>query len=317
MNKFQIAAGVIFTALLSLPAHSGTVLPDYPVDKVAKHTWVIHGPTELPNKQNMGFMNNPVIVITDNSVVIMDPGSSRYAGEMVLRQVRKLTGKPVTHVFNSHIHGDHWLGNEAIKQAYPDVKIYAHPEMIKQAHAGEAENWLEFMERLTEGATRGTKAVIPAQALTDRQEITIDGMVFRAYLTDHAHTRTDVMIEIVADSVMVTGDNVLNQRLGRMDDGSFRGNIKACEIAKAVNATTYVPGHGPSGNAASTLTFCDYLATLYSETGKQVEEGLSDFEMKSTIVQALQAFQKWSGFESEIGKHVSLSVLEYEQASFE
>jgi len=78
-----------------------------------------------------------------------------------------------------------------------------------------------------------------------------------------------------------------------------------------------VPGHGPSGDAASSFGFCDYLKIVYTETGNQVEEGLSDFEMKSTIVNALGAYQKWSGFDDEIGKHISLSVLEYEQASFE
>jgi glyoxylase-like metal-dependent hydrolase (beta-lactamase superfamily II) len=308
---------LILTALAWLISPAVSAIPDYEAQQIADHTWVIHGPTEVPNPQNEGFMNNPVIVITGKSVVIMDPGSSKQAGEMVLRQVRKLTTKPVTHVFNSHIHGDHWLGNQAIRAAYPEARIFAHPEMIRQAKAGEGESWVQLMDRLTEGATKGTIPVIPGQVLTDQQEITVDGMVFRTYLTDHAHTKTDAMIEIVDDSVMVLGDNVLNKRIGRMDDGSFRGNIKACDIAKAVTAKVFVPGHGPSGDAASTFSFCDYLSIVYNETGKNVEEGLSDFEIKPIIEQQLAAFEEWSGFEDEFGKHISLAVLEYEQASFE
>jgi len=292
-------------------------LPDYKADKIAQHTWVIHGPIGLPNPENKGFMNNPAFTITENSVVVFDPGSSKQAGEMVLRQISKLTKKPVTHIFNSHIHGDHWLGNQAIEAAYPDVRIYAHPEMIKQAKAGEAESWIKAMEQLTEGATKGTKAVIPSEALRDKQEVVVDGMVFRAYLTDHAHTKTDAMIAIVGDSVMVMGDNVLNQRIGRMDDGSFRGNMQACEIAKATSIKTFVPGHGPSGDASSTLSFCDYLNILYTEVGIQAEEGLSDFEMNPLIVKRLTAYEEWNGFEDGFGKHISLAMLEYETASFE
>lgn len=313
----KLFLATLLASFVTFNTYADSALPDYPADKIAAHTWVIHGPTELPTAQNKGFMNNPVIVITDKSTVIMDPGSSKYSGEMVLRQVKSLTSNPVTHVFNSHIHGDHWLGNEAIKSAYPDARIFAHPQMIKMAHDGAAIEWIDFMEQLTEGATSGTTAVIPANALSDKQEIKVDNITFRVYLTDHAHTRTDAMIEIVEDSVLVLGDNVLNQRVGRMDDGSFRGNQKACDIAREVNTGLYVPGHGPSGNADSTLGYCDYLNTIYTEAGKNFDDGLSDFEMKSSIVKALSLYSKWPGFDREVGKHISLSVLEYEQAEFE
>jgi glyoxylase-like metal-dependent hydrolase (beta-lactamase superfamily II) len=316
MQRCNLLLIAILTSF-STAITAGSDLPDYKADKIAPHTWVIHGPIGLPNPENKGFMNNPAFTITDKSVVVFDPGSSKQAGEMVLRQINKLTKKPVTHVFSSHIHGDHWLGNQAIKTAYPNVNIYAHPEMIKQANDGEADSWVSFMEQVTEGATKGTQAVIPGEALKDKQEVVVDGMVFRAYLTDHAHTKTDAMIEIVSDRVLVTGDNVLNQRIGRMDDGSFRGNIEACEIAKATPVKTFIPGHGPSGDAASTLSFCDYLNILYSEVGVQVEEGLSDFEMKPLIMKKLTAYEKWNGFEGEFGKHISLAMLEYETASFE
>jgi glyoxylase-like metal-dependent hydrolase (beta-lactamase superfamily II) len=38
-------------------------------------------------------------------------------------------------IFNTHVHGDHWLGNQAIVERYPAVKIYAHPNMIEHSAA--------------------------------------------------------------------------------------------------------------------------------------------------------------------------------------
>jgi glyoxylase-like metal-dependent hydrolase (beta-lactamase superfamily II) len=35
----------------------------------------------------------------------------------------KITNKPIVAVFNTHVHGDHWLGNQAIVERYPAVKI--------------------------------------------------------------------------------------------------------------------------------------------------------------------------------------------------
>lgn len=298
-------------------AESGQEIPDYPATKIAEHTYVIHGPTELPNSNNRGFMNNPVFVVTSQGVVVIDPGSSVYTGRMVLRQVRKVTDKPVILVFNSHIHGDHWLGNQAIGEAYPNVKIYAHPEMIAHAKAGEDQHWVKLMDRLTGGASRGTEALIPAFALEDGQEISVGGLTLRAYLSKQAHTKTDAMIEVVEDSLLVTGDNVMHMRIGRMNDGSFRGNLEACNTALSLELETYVPGHGPSGGPDVVTRYRDYLKRLYEETGKLYEEGLADFEMKDRVVASLGDWQNWPGFDDEVGRHISLAVIETEQAAFE
>jgi glyoxylase-like metal-dependent hydrolase (beta-lactamase superfamily II) len=93
----------------------GPALPDYPADQVADGVYVIHGPVAFPSPENQGFMNNPAFVVTPEGVVVVDPGSSVQTGEMVLRQVRKLTDKPLLAVLNTHVHGDHWLGNQAMR----------------------------------------------------------------------------------------------------------------------------------------------------------------------------------------------------------
>lgn len=36
---------------------------EYKFKPITKNVYVMHGPLELPNKHNMGFMNNPGIVI--------------------------------------------------------------------------------------------------------------------------------------------------------------------------------------------------------------------------------------------------------------
>lgn len=315
--KQLTAAVCTFMIIAASSARGGDALPDYPAVKLGDRVWVIHGPTELPNPGNKGFMNNPAFVVTSDGVAVIDPGSTLETGRMVLRQIKSVTDKAVTHVFATHIHGDHWLGNHAIREAFPSAKFYAHPVMIEQAHAGEAENWVDMMDRLTEGASRGTEAVIPDQVLRDGQEIRVGDVTFRIYLSDWAHTKTDAMVEIVEDSILATGDNVLYQRIGRMDDASFRGNIAACQQAMNLELKHYIPGHGPSGGPEVIKPFCDYLRILYDKVSGLYEEGLSDYEMKDSVVGSLSAYSEWSGFEDEVGKHISLALLEIEQAEFE
>ncbi len=300
-----------FSALAGLP------VPDYTPSKVAAHTYVIFGPTQPPNAENRGFMNNPAIIITDDSVVIIDPGSSLESGRMVLRQVKKLTDKPVTHVFNSHIHGDHWLANQAIREQYPQVKLYAHPEMIRKAKESEAASWEKLMLKLTDGATQGTRAVIPENALTDGDTFKLKGLTLRVHILPAVHSYTDAMYEIVEDSVLFTGDNVTYMRIPRFDDGTFRGTLAMADKVIAENFKHYVPGHGPTGDKTIIESFRRYVATIYESAAAYSEEGLSDYEMKDKIVAALSDYQQWPGFEEQIGKHISLAVLEAEKAAFE
>ena len=315
--KSLIAVSTILLLAISVMAHGGGEIPDYQAEKLTEHVWVIHGPREFPNPQNRGFMNTPSFVITSDGVVVIDPGSTLETGRMVLRQISKVTDKPVTHVFASHIHGDHWLGNHAIQEKYPEARFYAHPQMIAQAHAGQAETWIDMLEQLTGGASKGTVAVIPDQALADGQEIRVGNLTFRVYLSDWAHTKTDAMIEVVEDSLLATGDNVLYKRIARMDDASFRGNITACRQALDLGLKHYVVGHGPSGGTEVIKPFCNYLEILYGNVSRLYVEGLSDYEMKDSIVESLSAYRDWPGFEDQLGKHISLALLEVEQAEFE
>ncbi len=302
---------------VSLNSFAGTKVPDFEAQKITDHTYVIFGPTERPKVENLGFMNNPGIIIGNDSVVIIDPGSSQESGRMVLRQVKKLTDKPISHVFNTHIHGDHWLGNQAIRDAYPKAKFYAHPEMIRKAKESEAESWIKLMSQLTEGATDGTTAYIPENALSDGDVIKVAGVTLRVHIMPAVHSYTDAMFEVVEDSVFFTGDNVTYIRLPRFDDGTFRGTIAMADKLIEDNFKHYVPGHGPTGDKKIIESYRTYVVTLYEAVAALYEEGLTDFEMKEQVVAKLAAYHDWPGFKENVGKHISLALLEAEKAAFE
>lgn len=285
---------------------------DYAATRVAAHTWVIHGPLGDPSAANQGFMNNPAFVVTGDGVVVIDPGSSVQVGRMVLRQIAKVTDKPVTHVINTHAHGDHWLGNEAVRAAWPQAQLMAHPDMIRAANAGEGARWVELMDRLTAGFTRGTHAVVPTLPLVEDQGFVAGGVSFRILAPANAHSKTDIMIELPEEGVLFLGDNVMNGRLGRMDDGTFQGSIAACERALAAPAKVFVPGHGASGGREIVVAYRDYLATLFATVKREYEAGRQDYEMKEAVKAALARYAGWEGFDLHLGRQISVAVLEIE-----
>lgn len=314
MKLFKQLAYALMGALL-LPASAfadDNPVRDYPAQRVAAHTYVIHGPLGQPSPQNQGFMNNPGFIITKDGVVVIDPGSSLEAGRMVLRQIAKHTSLPVTYVFDTHIHGDHWLGNQAIAEAYPNAKLLAHPEMIRKTQEGGAEEWVERVNKLTDNYTASTQAVIPTIPVVDDQIIQTGGMHFHIYAPENAHSKTDIMIEVVEDSVLFTGDNVLNNYIGRLDDATFKGSIAACDRAIDLHDRRYVPGHGQTGKIAIVKRYREYLSTLYAAVKEQYDAGKNDYEMKDAVAAKLKKFSNLPGFTEQLGKHISLAVLEIE-----
>jgi len=307
----------LFTVLIiSVQTAVAGYLDGFHAEKVSSHVYVIHGPLELPNENNEGFMNNPAFVITDDGVVVIDPGSSVHTGNMLLREIRKVTELPVIAVFDTHVHGDHWLGNDAIQRNYPDADIYAHHKTISMIDSGEGQSWLELMHSMTKGATDGTHIVNAEEALNGGEALSIGGHQFQVIHHGQAHTVTDIMILHMKDNVLFTGDNVSNKRLIRMADASFKGNIEIIEAAKNLKPAIVVPGHGKTGGAELLDNYHTYLSTLYSNVSKYFDEDLSDFEMKPKIHVELTNYHDWSGYEDELGKHISGAYLEIEAAAF-
>jgi glyoxylase-like metal-dependent hydrolase (beta-lactamase superfamily II) len=232
---------------------------------------------------------------------------------MVMAQVRKTTSKPVTHVFNTHVHGDHWLGNQAVLEVWPKAKIIGHPDMIKGAKAGADAFWLKLVSDLTKGYTDGTRAEIPTVAAADGQEFRIGGKTFRIHSSTDAHSKTDLMIEVVEDRILFTGDNVLSRQVMILRDGTFKGVMKATERALALNARLYVPGHGKTGDRTLVEVHKAWFDILMAEVRRMYDEGMSDFEMKPVLAEKLKAYQDWAEWEANLGPQISLAILEIEQ----
>ena len=288
----------------------------YIFEQITSNTWVIHGPRELPNPQNKGFMNNPGVVKTSSGMVIIDPGSTVQIVEHVLKEVKKISDSPVVAVFNTHIHGDHWLANQAIKAAYPEVKIYGHPEMLVEIENGEGERWVNTMNTLTEGASLGTEVVAPNLTTDNADVIKVGDTEFKIHHYGISHTKGDIMIEVVGSSVIFLGDNVLSLRIPRTSDGQFQGNIATINTILESDIKTYIPGHGPTGDKAMVETYLNYLVQVYAAAKKAFEDDLDSSDVITISEETTAAYKDWFGYDELLGPQGAQAYGEIEAAEF-
>lgn len=313
---FSLSSQVFSDTHSTPPTVHLALLNDFKTEKVADHTYVIHGPDRAKLKENQAFVNNPAFIITSNSVIVIDPGSSVQIGRALIQHIRKLTDKPISHVFNTHMHGDHWLGNHAFSEENSDVLIYAHPIMIEEMQAGGGKSWLDSLTKITDGSIKGTNIISPNTPLKDQQTITIDDITIKAHLFEWAHTKTDVMLEVVEDKLLFTGDIVNNQRIIPFDEGSFSGSHEAIAKAMLLDIKTVIPGHGATSDSGLLKTYQTGLASIYQTVKTLREDDLEPYEMKDQVLSSATEFKNWEGLEEELGRYLSLAALEAEQEDF-
>jgi len=272
---------------------------DYPLTKITDHVYVIEGPNRAPTRENQGFSNNPGFVLVHRGVVVIDPGGSLQVGEMVLSKIARVARDPVIAVIDTHVHGDHWLGNQAIKAAYPNAVIYAHPKMIAAIKSGAGESWLEKMNQMTQGASQGTTAVAPDLGLDNDDRLRLHGTTFRIVHNDRAHTDNDIMIDVTEEGVIFLGDIVLNKRIAVdfPEQGNISGQIAAIDLALKSKATHFIPGHGSCGGREIALAQRGFLVALHTAVKKYYDQRLRDTEMNDKLVADLVAYKDWIGFD--------------------
>ena len=262
--------------------------------------------------------NNPAIIVDKSGVIIIDPSGSQVAGEYVLNEIKKITDQPVIAVFNTHIHGDHWLGNQAVVKHYPDVKIYAHPTMIKDIPVT-GPMWVDIMMKLTKGEVEGLKVVGPNTKVGHEQIIKVGEQSFKMHNpTTKSHTNTDVMIEHMNSKTFFTADIVFYNRFGMFDgESSIFGNIEAIEYAKNLGMKLYISGHGePKDLTKGYSAYLDYLTLLHEKVKLAYDDGVDSFEIKDKIIAEFKPYYSWVGFDAYFGKHVDKMYREIEAKDF-
>src|ERR1700694_3381902 len=78
------------------------------------------------------FWVNSVIIEGTHEVMLVDGQLTKTNAEKVLQEIKE-TKKPLTIIYITHEHADHFLGLEVFKEAYPGVRIIANSTVVDRA----------------------------------------------------------------------------------------------------------------------------------------------------------------------------------------
>jgi len=306
---FSILAGLILAT--SVATSVSAALPAPKVVKVNERIHAFIGPMELPNKKNQGYMVNSILIIGDTGAIVVDTGFTDEIGAMLARQVAKLTSKPVTHVINTHHHGDHSLGNTA----FPNAKILSSEQCRKLALEHGAE-WIAIVEAAAGRKFPNTKVVTAEVTYpqNSKTELTLAGVRMVFWIPQAAHTLGDLMIWLPDDQVLLSGDVMVNKITPNFRDANLKEWINALRDVQSLPVKTIVPGHGPLMSKQDAATMHLRMANLYEGIAAGVKAGLTDSEIRKNL--DLTEWKKLHHFDEQMGGNINKAYLEIEAASF-
>ena len=183
-----------------------------------------------------GGGGNSTVIVGTNGVVVVDAKTTKPGGQELLDDIAKITPKPVTTVILSHSDGDHVNGLAAFPAG---VKVIAQENNKKEQEAALAAGG--------QGAPPADHQ--PTQVITKQKEtLIIEGEKLELYHWAPAHTSGDLIVYLPSQKIVATGDIIAtNNPYPRIHDekhGSTEGWIATTKGIIALDADTYVPGHG-------------------------------------------------------------------------
>ncbi len=219
------------------------------VEKLSKDTYVV-----LPKPEGKSFSNSLFIILEDG-VFVIDSQASKELAQEVLREIKKITPKPVKYLVNTHHHLDHIGGNAAF---FPDAQIILHHTATSKL--------------------KEDKALVQYPIISIKYDLSIlyKNKEIQIIWLGKGHTDGDLFIYIPKDRILVLGDLFFNQIIPYVKDGNIGQWIAVLNrILKLYisDVDIVVPGHGPVSDITELKRFRELLAWSRGVVESELEKG--------------------------------------------
>lgn len=225
---------------------------------------------------------NSTVIVTDKDVLVFDSTTRPSTSRLIIAEIRKITDKPVRFLVNSHNHPDHWSGNEAYADAFPDLEIIASEKGVERMRLT-APLWApRFNEELkrrqaafaaetstgknADGTSVAPDAlrqdesdlrdyasfvdetnklhyVFPNTIYGDRLTLTHGGREFR-FMSVTGDAEGTTVLYLPKEKILITGDAV-SYPISYVSDHPYE-ELSDLKMLSQLDVNTIVPGHGPA-----------------------------------------------------------------------
>jgi cyclase len=322
----------LMLALLVLPTVTPAAEPDYRKHDIVKLADGVYA--FLWRDQVVNPEPNVLIIINDRDVVVVDAEMYPSTARTVVREIRRLTPKPVRYVVNTHWHDDHVFGNSVFREAWPGVEFIAHantrtdaearafgeiPEDLKNnaatlatvreivrtgknpdGSAGSAAGLARLRDQVIPELEQyqrdipSVRTVLPDLTITDSLVLHRGSRTIAIHYLGLGNTRGDVVVYLPEEKILATGDLVVWPT--PFGIGSWYADwAETLDRLAAFDAQTLFLGHGPPEHDLDYVhQVRDLLRDMVGQVREAVARGATLDETRHSVT--LEAWeQKFAG----------------------
>ncbi|MGJ0303155.1 MBL fold metallo-hydrolase [Aliarcobacter cryaerophilus] len=248
--------------------------------KVSENIWCFFGKTEVPSKENGGFMANSCYIKAKDSYILVDTGANYNFAKQAYEAMQKIEDLKVSTIIITHEHDDHWMGNSFYKDRFNSI-IYA-PKSINENYNENSKP--RIFEILDKNEMENTKVIKADVVVSDEKVINISDKTIKIIPTKlTAHTKDDLIVYLPDEKVIFTGDIIMNQRVTSNRDGSVIGTLKAIDLINSYDWNTLIAGHGTITDKKATDFTTKYFTLLKTRVLEAIEAGITADEISKVV----------------------------------
>jgi glyoxylase-like metal-dependent hydrolase (beta-lactamase superfamily II) len=204
---------------------------------------------------------------------LVDAQLSRTAAEKVLRLIQA-TQKPLTVIYITHEHADHFLGLEVFKEAYPSVRILANSSVVSRINKVYQDKIDKWKGILGSGATSHTVAISPY----DDDFILFENTKIEILKHVRGDTDENTMLWLPGQKTLIAGDVVFNDMhvyTAETDETARKRWLDSLQRIRQLRPAAVIPGHSKVGaplDATSAVNFTERYLLTFDEELKKAKE---------------------------------------------
>jgi glyoxylase-like metal-dependent hydrolase (beta-lactamase superfamily II) len=219
------------------------------------------------------FWVNSIIIEGAHEVMLVDAQLTRTNAERVLQEI-KATNKPLSIVYITHEHADHFLGLEVFREAYPKARILANSNVvdrINKVYQEKIDKWKGIL---------GPDATSHAVAISKYDEPFIEFEHSRIEILRDLQGDTDenTMLWLPGQKTLVAGDVLFNDMhayTAETDVTARKRWLNTLKKVRELKPAVVIPGHSKAGarlDATSAVAFTERYLLVFEEELRKAKQ---------------------------------------------
>jgi len=212
------------------------------------------------------FWTNSIVIEGVHEAMLVDAQLTRTNAENVLRTVQA-TGKPLSTIYITHEHADHFLGLQVFKEAYPGVRILANSNVvdrINKVYQEKLDKWQALL-----GPDAASRAVVISKY--DEDFIRFENSRIEILKNLQGDTDANTMLWLPGQRTLIAGDILFNDQhvyTAETDATARKRWLDSLKKIRDLKPVAVIPGHSKAGapiDATSAVDFTEKYLSIFEE----------------------------------------------------